>query len=162
MKSLYSVVKNNLMVTKLFFLSDSISESGNKVLVLTRKIGSKPVTVNLEFKSDGLYVIPPKYTFRSSVSHCDYLVEEQRWTRRKDTIFCLVKALKKATVWSFIKNKEFFKINENCKTFSKMKSLKNNVQKQIFDVLNDDSKKKSRKEVKELDKQATQLLKKVG
>jgi len=164
MKSLYAVVKNNLMVTKLFFITDSISAAGNKLLVLVRKIGPKPVTVNLEFKSDGLYIVPPDYVYKSAISHCDYVVEERRMTRRKDIIFGLVKALKRAAVWSFIENKDFFKLNENCTFLKKTskyykKGLKSDIQDQIESVLVDDTRKKSRKEIKELEKKATQLLK---
>lgn len=160
MKTLYSIVKNNLIVTGRFIgVKESISDSGNKIISLSRKIASKSITINLEFINDDIYIRPPNYIFKSSSSHCDYIVDENRWTRQKNVIFGLVEDLQKASIWPFIKNKHFFVINENCASFKKKKGLKSAVADQISEVLTNDTKKISRKEMRDLDKQATDLLK---
>lgn len=159
MKSLFAVVKNNLTVTQVFIFRESVNDANNKVLVLTRKI-KDPVTIHLEFTNDNCaYVRPPRYAFKSVSSHCDYTAKEERWTRRKDVIYGLVKALDKAGIWPFISNKNFFHVNENCKMFLKKKDLKSRVVDEIHEILTLNGHTKSRKAIKDLDKQATELLK---
>lgn len=159
--TLFTVVKNNLAVTRYFFLEESKSAAGNRVLVLTRKIAGRPVTVNLEFTRDGsVWLNPATYTFTSTISHFDYKDSEQRWTRRKDVILGLVKALQKASVWPFITNKKFFDVNENCKSLKKKKTLKGRVADEMFEVMNPRKRaKKDREKMARLKKQADAMLK---
>lgn len=161
--SLKSVVKNNLIATNYFHVRESTSERGNPVFILTRRTGGRPVTIHLEVVKGGLWVNPPKYTFTSTVSHFDFVEQEQRWTRRKDVIMNLVAALMKAEIWPFIQNKKFFSVNENCRSFKKKKGLKNRVMDEFHSTL--DPKNRSKKDeakMKELKEQADKLLGKKG
>lgn len=135
-KTVYSIIKNNLIVTGYFLLDYSRSVHGNKVISLSRKVGGRPVTINLEFiKNGGVWVNPAKYTFVSRTSHFDYNESEKRWSRRKDIILGLVRKLQQAEVWPFITNKNFFQVNENCSSFKKKKGLKNRVKDEMFVTL---------------------------
>jgi len=159
--SLKSAVKNNLLATRYFFVNETRGGNGNTVLVLTKKVSGRPVTIHLEVKEDGLWINPPKYTFTSTVSHFDFLEQETRWTRRKDIILRIVDSLMRAEVWPFIQNKKFFSVNENCASFSKKKGLKDRVTGEFQDCFGPRTRKKIDKEkTKELEKKATELIKK--
>ena len=160
-KSVFSVVKNNLAVTKYFLLDESRSPTGNRVLTLTRQISGTPVTVDLEFTKDGgVWIRPARYTFTSRVSHFDYAEPETRWTRRKNVMLGLVKKLQLADVWPFISNKTFFTINENCTSFSKTKSLRHKAVREMSEAFQPQKRaKKDRATSKQLEKQATEMLK---
>jgi len=158
--SLKAAVLNNLNATRYFFVKESVNENGNPVLILTKMISGRPVTIHLEVVKGGLWINPPKYTFTATVSHFDFIERETRWTRRKDTIVNVVAALMKAEVWPFIENKKFFSVNESCKSFGKKKGLKDRVKEEFNDALN--PKARERRDVakrKALEKRATELLK---
>jgi glycogen debranching enzyme len=158
--SLRAVVKNNLQATGYFLVNESKSAQGNTLFSLTKKVGGRPVTIHLELVNGGLWVNPPKYTFSSTVSHFDFTEQEQRWTRRKDIITNVVAALMKAEVWSFIQNKNFFTVNENCKSFQKQKDLKTRVLEEFKDCLDPKSRvKRDAAKMKELTEKASTLLK---
>lgn len=158
-KSLYAIIKNNLRVTKIFHIQDAI-KNDNKALSLAREINGKPFTFYLEFIHDNVYIRPADYIFKPVSSYGNYNIEEHRWTRRKDVVFTIVKGLKKSAVWPFIKNKDFFIINDNCNYFTKKKGLKSIIKDEFNAIFENDSQKKSRKQIKELAKLATQILKK--
>jgi hypothetical protein len=161
--SLKAAVKNNLQATKYFFVREETSEAGNPVLVLTRRISGRPVTLHLEVVKGGLWIKPPKYTFTSTVSHFDFIETETRWTRRKDIIVNVVAALMKAAVWPFISNKKFFTVNENCKSFGKKRGLKDRVTQEFHDALDPKAREmRDKAKMKELEKKASQLLKAGG
>lgn len=159
-KSVYAVVKNNLMVTKLFFVSEGVNLAGSKTLNISRKIGADTIRVELEFLKDGkIWINPPSYAFSSRTSHCEFAMPESRWTRRKGVIFGLVKALKRAEVWPFISNKNFFRVNENCAGFGKKKGLQSVVSQEVEDIMSYGTLKKSKEARKQLQKQADKFLK---
>ena len=158
--SMKAAVKNNLQATKYFFVRESTSETGNPVLILTKKVSGRPVTIHLEVTRSGLWINPPKYTFTSTISHFDFIEQELRWTRRKDIITNVVAALMKAEVWPFIENKKFFSVNENCASFKKRKGLRGRVMEEFHDCLDPKARdKRDAAKMKEIEKRATALLK---
>ena len=161
--SLKAAVKNNLLATNYFIVRESTSANGNPELVLTKKVSGRPVTIHLEVIKGGLWINPPRYTFSSSVSHFDFAETEMRWTRRKDIILNVVAALMKASVWPFIENKKFFSVNEKCVSFKKKDGLKSRVMGEFQDCLNPKSReKRDVGRMKDVEKKATELLKKNG
>ena len=161
--SLKAAVKNNLQATNYFIVRESTSANGNPEFVLTKKVSGRPVTLHLELSKGGLWINPPKYMFTSTVSHFDFIETETRWTRRKDIITNVVAALMKAEVWPFISNKKFFSVNENCKSFKKKEGLKSRVMEEFQDCL--DPKLREKRDgdrIKEVEKRATEMLKKSG
>ena len=157
--SLKAAVKNNLQATGYFFVKEETSPAGTPLLVLTRKVSGRPVTIYLEVTKTGLWINPPKYTFTSTVSHFDFVEQETRWTRRKDIIVNVVAALMKASVWPFIQNKNFFSVNENCRSFTKKKGLRDRVTEEFQDALNPKAReKRDIAKKRELEKTASALL----
>jgi len=157
--SLKAVVKNNLIATNYFHVKESMSEGGNPMFILTRRVSGRPVTIHLEVVKGGLWVNPPKYTFVSTISHFDFIEQETRWTRRKDIIMNVVAMLMKAEIWPFILNKKFFSVNKNCRAFQKKKGLRSRVMDEFHATL-DPKKRVTRnpKQMAELRKKADQLL----
>lgn len=160
-KSVFSIVKNNLSVTGYFLINESRSESGNRVLSLSREIKGAPVTIDLEFTRDGgVWINPAKYIYTSRISHFDYAEPERRWTRRKNIMLGLVMKLQKADIWPFITNKKFFQVNENCSSFKKHKSLKNRVSDEMFSALEPQKRdKRDKAEIQKFTKKADKMLK---
>lgn len=159
-KSVFSVVKNNLSVTGYFLINEARSETGNRVLSLSRQINGEPVTIDLEFtKNGGVWINPAKYIFKSRISHFDYAESERRWTRRKNIMLDLVMKLQKADVWPFITNKKFFQVNENCSSFKKRKSLQNRVAEEMFSIMQPQKRDEKKAKIRELKKKADKLLK---
>ena len=93
---------------------------------LSRIFGKKhgtAVSVLLERTPSGRYVLTPvTYSFKSTISHFDYFMEEERWIRNKNVFKSLVKVLKRVKMWDGIDNKDtFIQVNGENKKSNKHK-----------------------------------------
>lgn len=82
---------------------------GRKNIQMSRCLGGKAVTVILEATGNGKYTLKPAtYRFRSTCSHFDYSVGEQRFSRNKGVFKSLFKALKESAIAGYIENLNTF------------------------------------------------------
>jgi len=96
---------------------------GQKSVSMHRKIGSHHITVLLEETPHGTFMInPASYSFQSKCSHFTYTQKEVRWSRNKNTLSAILKALKNSAAMDHIHNlDEFIVINKECKKSNKRK-----------------------------------------
>lgn len=101
-------------------------------IILVRRFGKNVAKVVLTMVSSGKYQITPsRYEFKSTVSHWDYPIPEERWMRNKNCFKSLILSLKKAGVWEhIIDHDHFIKVNNQNE-----KSNKGNVAKQLSSLM---------------------------
>ncbi len=82
---------------------------GKKNIQMSRRLSGKAVTVILEAAGNGKFNLrPATYRFRSSCSHFDYSVGEQRFSRNKGVFKSLFKALRESAIAGYIENLDTF------------------------------------------------------
>jgi len=105
-----------------------------KSIFLTRRFAkSLPVTLRLDRddEKEGYVLRPCVYTFRSSNSYFDYCVDEDRFTRNKETIKSFLRTFQSSFIWEYVINKDdYLKVNH-----FNVNSKKQTVAKQLQEVL---------------------------
>lgn len=90
-----------------------------KDLSLIKLVGRRPVTVNLKYTGHGFWIENPERDDRCVNSFLDYSMTPKRVTRNKDLIRQLVQQLQETSLWEFVENKDFFKVNDHNKKSNK-------------------------------------------
>ena len=103
-----------------------VTGSNSEQIQIVKVFGGKKgtaVRVLLERTPSGYYTLNPvTYAFRSTVSHFDYAMEEERWIRNKNVFKSLVDTLKRVKMWDGIENKDLIQINPKNKKVDKISS----------------------------------------
>lgn len=99
---------------------------------LSRTIAGKNVSIMLERQKNGTYTVNPVTNiFKSTTSHLEYFVPEERWVRNKNIFISFVRTIKRIKMYDFIDWSTFIQVNEN-----NPKSNKKSVKIQLASLLN--------------------------
>lgn len=84
--------------------------SGNEI-ILARQFSGRQITLILKH-SDGKYFLQhPSYEYVNKIAHFRSVEREIRLSLNKTYLSSIIKALRRAGVWHFIKNQNFLKVN---------------------------------------------------
>jgi len=85
-----------------------------KDITLIKKVGKRPVTINLKrIDNGGFWIGNPEREDRCVNSYFDFTDTPKRATRNKDVLRLVVQQLKVTSMWEFVENKDFFVVNKN-------------------------------------------------
>lgn len=84
-----------------------------KDITLIKKVGKRPVTINLTWVDGGFWIGNPEREDRCVNSFFDFTDTPKRATRNKDVLKLVVKQLQATSMWEFIENKDFFVVNKH-------------------------------------------------
>jgi hypothetical protein len=109
MDSALQIAVNKVIVGRKF----TVSREGRD-LRLIKMVGKRPVSVFLKrMEGASFWIENPAREDHCVNSFLDYANTPTRVTRNKDVIGLVVKHLKETSLWDFIENKDFFKVNEH-------------------------------------------------
>ena len=99
---------------------------GKRNIQMSRRLAGQTVTVLLSYEDKGKYSVQPAtYRFRSANYHYDYATGERRFSRNKQVLKSLFKALKESTIAGYIHNLDtFLVVNEGNRKSDKEKLKK--------------------------------------
>lgn len=72
----------------------------------------------------------PRYQYFSKISHYDFDIKENRWSRNKKIIFSAISDLKSCGLWDLVRNKDFIRVNKNNKNIDKKR-----LKEELRDIL---------------------------
>lgn len=114
------------------FLIDYNTEQVTLQLPWRRKGFMDMTKVHLVRQPDGQYFLEPaKKQYTAKVSHFDYCMPEERFSRSKQHIVAFIKRLKQSQVWELIANRSgFIVLNDNNTSMDK-----NVIGKELKDLI---------------------------
>jgi len=109
----------NLAIGKMIYNRKFTVGRQGRDITLVRMVGKRPVTINLKRTGKGFWIENPERDDRCVNSFFDYAITPKRATRNKDVLRHLVQQLQETSLWDYIENKDFFKINNHNKKVDK-------------------------------------------
>lgn len=103
---------------------------GKNDIQMSRILARRAVTVILESTGNGSFLLKPiTYRFKSASSHFDYCNPEERFSRNKNILKSLFRALKESTIAAHIENLNSFLVVNKSNTRSDKKKIDKELKK---------------------------------